>query len=401
MFATMGVSAGSEAFLTRLYEKMVRREADPPASVLLMGWNNLPARSEKSLYDLAEFCRRSKPLEAHVLKTPTDKLLQGLMENKSPGGVETAVWAELHARFTLHLQEYGYMIFELDFAKPLPSDFPLPMLEAVKMYLRGEGVNPYQRQEANTQKRLEVAERSTSRLRGLRRWLFVKVMKWAQSLSEIREDALADIGLGYPLLRRMLLRLGGLMVQAGAIDEAGDIYWLEKTELEKCVSALESKLDLPVLQESVEQRKSFHKQVKGVIPPPMLPLRKRYLGFNTTIWLAESEGNQAGDTLRGVAASGGKVSALARVLHGPDDFDRMRPGEVLVAGTTTPAWTPLFAMASAVVTDIGGPLSHGSIVAREYHIPAVMGTGVATRRIRDGQRITVDGDAGTVKLEQS
>jgi phosphoenolpyruvate synthase/pyruvate phosphate dikinase len=76
----------------------------------------------------------------------------------------------------------------------------------------------------------------------------------------------------------------------------------------------------------------------------------------------------------------------------------MRPGEVLVARITTPAWTPLFAMAAAVVTDVGGPLSHGSIVAREYGIPAVLGTGGATRRVRSGQVITVDGSAGTVTL---
>ena len=76
----------------------------------------------------------------------------------------------------------------------------------------------------------------------------------------------------------------------------------------------------------------------------------------------------------------------------------MVPGEVLVASITTPAWTSLFAMAAAVVTDIGGPLSHSSIVAREYGIPAVLGTAVATRRIHSGQRIRVDGDAGTVTL---
>jgi pyruvate,water dikinase len=76
----------------------------------------------------------------------------------------------------------------------------------------------------------------------------------------------------------------------------------------------------------------------------------------------------------------------------------MRPGDVLVAEITTPAWTPLFAMAAAVVTDIGGPLSHGSIVAREYGIPAVLGTGVATQRIESGQTVTVDGSAGTVGL---
>ena len=76
----------------------------------------------------------------------------------------------------------------------------------------------------------------------------------------------------------------------------------------------------------------------------------------------------------------------------------MQPGDVLVASITTPAWTSLFAMASGVVTDIGGPLSHSSIVAREYGIPAVLGTAVATRRIRSGQMIKVDGDAGTVRL---
>ncbi|HYX50158.1 MAG TPA: PEP-utilizing enzyme, partial [Ktedonobacteraceae bacterium] len=75
----------------------------------------------------------------------------------------------------------------------------------------------------------------------------------------------------------------------------------------------------------------------------------------------------------------------------------MRPGGILVAKITTPAWTPLFALASGVVTDVGGPLSHSSIVAREYHIPAVLGTGVATKHLISGQRITVDGDAGLVE----
>ncbi len=76
----------------------------------------------------------------------------------------------------------------------------------------------------------------------------------------------------------------------------------------------------------------------------------------------------------------------------------MRRGEILVARITTPAWTPLFPLASGVVTDIGGPLSHSSIVAREYHIPAVLGTGVATERLHTGERVVVDGDAGTVSV---
>jgi pyruvate,water dikinase len=109
--------------------------------------------------------------------------------------------------------------------------------------------------------------------------------------------------------------------------------------------------------------------------------------------------NQAmGPTIKGVGASPGRVTGAARLIPSPGEFSQMRPGDILVAKITTPAWTPLFALAAGVVTDVGGPLSHSSIVAREYHIPAVLGTGVATARIRNGQHITVDGDAGLVTI---
>ena len=119
-------------------------------------------------------------------------------------------------------------------------------------------------------------------------------------------------------------------------------------------------------------------------------------------WSALIPWHRASDdqsTLHGIGTSAGQVTAPACVLFGPEDFHRMRPGDVLVAVTTTPAWTPLFAMASAVVTDIGGPLSHSSIVAREYGIPAVMATGSGTRRIHTGQMITVDGSKGHCDIE--
>jgi pyruvate,water dikinase len=125
---------------------------------------------------------------------------------------------------------------------------------------------------------------------------------------------------------------------------------------------------------------------------------KKVAGISIAAMVAADESSQTGDTIKGVGTSAGQVTAPACVLRGPEDFGKMEPGCVLVAGITTPAWTPLFAMAAGVVTDIGGPLSHGSIVAREYGIPAVMGTGVASRRIHSGQVIFVDGSAGEVTL---
>jgi len=102
--------------------------------------------------------------------------------------------------------------------------------------------------------------------------------------------------------------------------------------------------------------------------------------------------------LRGLAASPGSYVGWARVLHTPVDGAGLEPGEVLVAPATSPGWAPLLLAAGALVTEIGGTLSHGAIIAREYGLPAVLNVAQATRRIRTGQLIRVDGSRGTVQL---
>ena len=94
------------------------------------------------------------------------------------------------------------------------------------------------------------------------------------------------------------------------------------------------------------------------------------------------------------------MTAPASVILSQNDFDKMEPGSILVAPNTTPAWTQLFAHAAGLVTDMGSILAHGSIVAREYGIPAVLGVGNGTVRIKHGQSITIDGDAGSVTLHE-
>jgi pyruvate,water dikinase len=399
LFATMGASAGAEGLLTRVYNKFAKQEGDPEASVLLMGWDNIPVRAEKSLFDLALWCREHLDLAEYIKRTPSGGLARQLKDDQAPDSVEANTWKELQERFEVHLQQFGHIIFQMDFAEPLPLDHPAPMLENIKMYLRGEGTNPHERQKASAEKRVQTAVIMRNRLKGFKRWAFVKALNWGQSMAEVREDALAEIGLGYPMLRLMLRELGNRFVQAGAIAQAEDIFWLELDEVRSSVARLEQGQDLENLSAHVEQRKAFHEKAKQATPPPMMPMKKKYMGIDTAVWLAESESNRTGNILKGVPTSAGKIAAPACILHGPEDFNRMRRGDVLVAGTTTPAWTPLFAISSAVVTDIGGPLSHGSIVAREYGIPAVMGTGVATKRIQSGQVITVDGTKGEVVLE--
>ena len=105
--------------------------------------------------------------------------------------------------------------------------------------------------------------------------------------------------------------------------------------------------------------------------------------------------------LTGVGASSGTAQGAARLIHGPDEFTRFESGDVLVCRTTDPAWTPLLGMASAVVTETGGMLSHAAIVAREFGIPAVLGVRDALELIADGEPLAIDGAQGTVTLVDS
>ena len=207
----------------------------------------------------------------------------------------------------------------------------------------------------------------------------------------MREDSIADMGLGHPQIRRMLGELGKRFAMAGAIPCAEDIYWLEAQEADTLAGLIGRGETVSHHADEVEKRKEKWQAMRKITPPNTLPEKT---------WMAKfyADNSQSGDTLKGLGASAGRVTARACVMLGPEDFSKMQPGDVIVAGITTPAWTPLFARASAIVTDIGGPLSHSSIVAREYGIPAVLATGTGTRRIRDGQLITVDGGLGVVSL---
>jgi pyruvate,water dikinase len=198
----------------------------------------------------------------------------------------------------------------------------------------------------------------------------------------------------------MAQEIGRRMTEAGGLDAAGDVYWLRADELGRAASALDAGQPLADHRPLVAARRATWAAERAATPPLALPLGEgnKFLGIDWTSMASARPDQDEGDTLRGTGASPGRVVAVGRVIHGPEEFGELWQGEVLVAKITTPAWTPLFMLAAGVVTDVGGPLSHGSIVAREYGIPAVMGTGVATSRIHSGDDLAIDGDAGTVTI---
>ena len=200
----------------------------------------------------------------------------------------------------------------------------------------------------------------------------------------------------------MVQEIGRRMAEAGGLDAAGDVYWLRADELEMAARALDAGRPLIDHRPLVASRRATWAAERAATPPLALPRGEgnKFLGIDWTSMASARPDQDEGDTLRGAGTSPGQVIAVGRVIHGPEEFSQLGQGEILVAKITTPAWTPLFMIAGGVVTDVGGPLSHGSIVAREYHIPAVMGTGMATGRIHSGDELAVDGDAGTVTIVQ-
>ena len=301
-------------------------------------------------------------------------------------------------RLSDHLARFGHTIYDLDFAKPVLVDDPGALLEALKYFLSGQATDPYERQAAAQAAREQAVQMMHARLHGLRLTIFRGLVRWAQGFAPLREDALADVGLGWPVLRRMLRDVGRRLVASGAIGRSDDVFWLTWDELRSAAVALDDGLAPPRAQPIVAERHATWEKERLLTPPTALPLKggARFLGIDLSGVMPAKTDQPEGDVLKGIAASPGQVTGPARVIHGPDEFDQMRPGDILVARITTPAWTPLFALAAGVVTDVGGPLSHSSIAAREYHIPAVLGTGLATERLNSGQQIRVDGSAGTV-----
>jgi rifampicin phosphotransferase len=375
------IAATSEVLFTWFYDAVVRQKDDPPAQVFVLGSDSEPIRAEKSLYDLATWTRDHRELAEGLLALSPGEFLERAGASQDP------VWHEWYTRFQAHLNSYGHTIYNLDFANSVPADDPVPLLETLRFFVSGKGSDPYQRQRSLATRREQATAVVLARLDRVRAKPFRRLLHWAQSVAPVREDALADVGLAWPQVRRMLLEIGQRLQQAGVISDSEDVFWLHRSEIDEGVGNL---------ADQVEQRKAVWRGQLRATPPQLLP--RGGWGDMFRRWMPAASEEQTGDVIKGIAGSMGTVTAPARVLGGPQDFRQMRPGDVLVASITTPAWTSLFAMASGVVTDIGGPLSHSSIVAREYGIPAVLGTAVATRRIHSGQMIKVDGDAGTVTL---
>jgi pyruvate,water dikinase len=303
--------------------------------------------------------------------------------------------------FARYLDQYGHQIYNLDFVVPTQVDDPLPVLLSLKAMALRPGRDPRARQQAIVAERDALVEETARSFDPLRRKLFRILLGWAQRFGPHREQALFYMGAGWPALRRLALELGQRLVDGGSLLAAEDVFFLTTPEIGEAITTRPAGQARPELARLARERRELREARKRLHPPPVVPPghKLRFGPLDMSVWETQRRNEPTAAVLRGFAVSPGRVIASASVIRSPADFSRMEPGTILVCPTTTPAWTPLFSQARGLVTDVGGVLAHGSIVAREFGLPAVLGTGEASQRIRHGQRIAVDGNRGLVFLE--
>lgn len=385
---------GAASRFAEVYEQLLGKPAGNEPYLMLQGYENLTVESGKALWRLGRRALAEPAVARLIADTPTERLPEELQ--RSPEG--SAFWEE----FQRYLDRFGWRSDAYELADPAWVEDPAIPLNTLRAFLEApDADDPALQQERSREERERLVREAMERLDGHEgKPLFEMMLRVSQQYLPIMENHNFYIDqMNMVLVRRPFLELGRRLAKAGAIDERDDIFFLRYDELAEATTRPPAR-DWPAL---VTERRAERERWAAVVPPRELgtvpeagalqnPLSAIFLG-------TPPEPSQDPKVINGIAASAGTVTATARVVRSLAEADKLQPGDALVCEMTMPAWTPLFATVAAVVADSGGVLSHCAIVAREYRVPCVVGTQIGTQVLKDGQRITVDGAQGIVRIE--
>ncbi len=365
---------------------------------LLQGFDNKSVATGRALWDLSRWVRANEGLASAVLAA---RVRNGALEVEAHPQA-----AEFETRLRAFLDVYGWrsdLFFEIGH-KSWHEDPSTPLTQ-LKAYIRvDDGQNPFTAHARHAERRDQLAAELEARLPEELRPVFRDILPMAQQYIPIAEDHNFSIDQRFTaVMRHGVLQLGKKLVAEKTLADPEDVFYLTFDEIRGIAGGTRS---TTVSRDVQDRRREHGRQASlqapimiGTPPPddaPPDPMMAKFFG----VGLVPSDD---ASVITGHACSSGVVTGIAKIVLTLDDADKLQPGDVLVCRMTMPAWTPLFGVASAVVADSGGPLSHCAIVAREYGIPCIAGTVNGTAVLRDGMRVRVDGSTGvaTVLTEKS
>lgn len=385
--------------------------AEKDFTIMLKGLDTMATRTDTALWELAKLADgygiadKILQLDAKVVLSELEKVAQGVDWIKA---------------FNTFMDTYGHRITaaHLDVIFPTWIEDPTPVIDTLKTYIPKirEGWNIRTNREAMIKEGQAAADAFRAKMSDSDKSEFDKQLTIGRKIYQFQEDHGFYIdGSSTARLHDVAMVCGRRLVKYGLLEKPDDVFFLNYHELEEVMAALTEhlgpaiyhyhRLTLPL----VKERKEGWDQVRAAQEAPLTmgtipekvedPILIKVFGMvDEMLKAGKVEELEVMDVFEGYPGAPGIAVGIARVVKSFEGFSQLQPGEILVCPYTATAWTPLFPKIKAVVTDTGGMLTHAAITAREYRIPAVVGTWRATRSVHDGDLIRVNGNTGTVEI---
>ena len=381
----LGVHVAREVLATRYAELLGGDDLEPYR--LLEGLPNVTLDADDDLAELAGLAERLDVADL-ILELPAEHALTELRRRHHGRELLTAL--------DVHLAAFGARSRLHELAEPRYAERPEFVIESIRLLLEPPRTAAAER-ERRAAERDRIEADVLARVDAVDRADFAALLARVKAAAPLEEGHTLHIDQrGLQAVREVLLGFGARLVAEGRLDGAADVFLLDRHELRRAVSRDHGR----GLQALVRRRRRELDAAAGRTPALVIgrPPEPEAAADPMFVKFYGTPGVQRGDGthLIGYGASPGRAVGTARVVRSADDLGRVSAGDVLVCTTTTPSWTPVFASVAGIVTDTGGILCHAAVVAREYSLPAVVGAHMATSRIQEGSRVTLDGATGDV-----
>jgi rifampicin phosphotransferase len=346
-----------------------------PIELITTGLDYQTVKIDRELHRLALFASQHNELTEMILHSKGENLTR-FQENL----LQLPIGKEFSYKLQSFLDKYGYRTEKMyqPFTSKAWFENSHEFLDILKAVIQDPHLSERAATEIQGKNELaiQVAE-FEKKFKGPIRKLFRWSLKRLREFHILREETVFYLEMLFTVGRKLASEFGNRFVQAGSLNSADQIVYLQKNEIEELLTS----------KTSVNIHQLVNERMKNT-------------STNQQLWkqclLKLSEQNCNGESIDGIIGSPGIVEGPVRIVLSVHDFHKLEKGDILVCPYTDPTWTPLFGVAAAVVADTGGQLSHAAIVAREYGIPAILGTKIATTIFHDNDQIVVDGTSGKV-----
>lgn len=375
---SVSTDAGSMMFFEKTLERSFPGKGKAVANALMAGSGSIT--SAQHGYDLIEMAEVARG------DTAARNFLDGEPLNLFSWDKELPDSSPFKRYFRKFMERYGHRgVYEADLSNPRWREDPTYLFNIIK-----SSIDTADLEKIHEQQKAKVGEawqEIKQRVPFYRRALINYLLKLVLKDSAFREMCKSELVKLLGARRIIIQEVGRRLAERGIILSPSDIYHCAWSEIYSILNRSWGGGGLDVL---VAERKIRQKEMAEHLPPDTI--------IDEVPCFAEPIVGATGDVLMGVGVASGRASGEAKLIFDPNEGGGLRSGDVLVAPSTDPAWTPLFLKVAAIVMQTGAPFSHGSIVAREYGVPAVVNVPGVMKIIKDGQAITVDGDKGEIYL---